>query len=833
MKRPLFWTVMAFALGEVAYLYTDRIAVISIIAVMLICCTVTFMRKQECLVTVLALLGGLILGMANVAVNVTKPDIFYHFEKNDGDCRMKKYCGEKYDVVLCGGAADYSIAVSGSGVVWDVNPGSSGYNVTVKMLGTVSETGYCEDEYMVMLYGVDSDIVLGEIISVSGRLRKYSMNTNPGGFDMENYYQAREIYLYMNNPVVDIDTDVSGHVHVNKAAEAFLRYKEKLRIFRDSLEKSFYSLCSSQNASIYSGILLGNKKGIDADIKQLYRINGIAHILAISGLHVSLLGGMLYKLLRRLKISFLISGACSVFLVITYGFMTGFAPATIRAVIMLSMYIWGEVMGRSYDMLTGMALSLVIMLISKPYMITDGGMLLSFTAMFGVALGRYIVKRMSGPSRLKHFKKKHRVLFKFMTNLIFSASVNIITLPVIIYMYYEIPLYSLLVNMLVIPLMTVIVVSGIAALFAAYVNIDAARLIISPGELVLDLYDRICRCVLSLPGNTINIGKISIYQIIIFYSCIILLLVLSSEKIQRKIRDKIYKRYSIWFTFERWRLVMSFAVTAAVTICLCVTYMLHEAGKKESIVFLDVGQGDGILIRSRGGTNMVIDGGSLTNNSLGEYVMLPAIKYMGMADIDYWFITHTDSDHISGLEYILAEGELTGVKIRNLVVSENIVRDEALERIIAMAESFGVKVLEMGLSDFVTDGTFDIKCCHPDGDYSCDDKNQASLALSYSSEAYNVLLCGDMNSDALKYMLNNNSGLPERKYDIIKAAHHGSKNSICREIYDTAYGGFCVISCGLNNRYGHPHVETLEALKADMITVFRTDYDGAVMFIAK
>lgn len=832
MKRPLFRAVMAFALGEVAYLYTDGIVIISIIMIMLICCTVIFMKKREYWISSMTLLGGFVLGMINVVVSGAKPDIFCWFAENDVNCGRKEYHSDRYDIALYGGDRDYSVVVSGCGVVCDVNSGG-GYNITVKMLRTASDTRYSDDEYMVMLYGVDSDVALGEIISVSGKLKMYSENTTPGSFNMKNYYRARGIYFYINSADVRTDIELTERVHVNTATVAFLEYKEKLRMLRNSLEKRLYLLCDSKNAAIYSGILLGEKSGIDADIKQLYRINGIAHILAISGLHISLLGGILYKLLRRLGVRFFTAGMCSICLVAAYGCMTGFAPATVRAVIMLALYIWGEVIGRNYDMLTGMALSLMIMLILKPYMITDGGTLLSFTAVFGAVLGRYIIRQMSNTPKFKCFKKNYKVLVKLLTNLIFSVSVNIVTLPVIIYMYYEIPLYSLLINMLVIPLMTVVVISGIAALLVTYINIGAAKLIILPGKLVLDLYDGLCRGMLSLPHNTINIGRVHIYQIIIFYLGIILILVLSLDGVQRKIREKIYNIYRVWFTFERWRIVMSLAVTLTAVIFLCTIGILNIIDKKESIVFLDVGQGDGILIRSAGGTNMVIDGGSVTNDSLGEYDLIPAIKYMGMADIDYWFVTHTDIDHISGLEYILEEGALTGVRIKNLVVSENIVRDEALERFVHMAENRGVKILEMGIADFVTDGTFNIRCCHPDGDYSCDDKNQASLALSYSSEAYNVLLCGDMDADGLEYMLDNNADMLEEHYDVIKAAHHGSKNSICRGLYDTAHSGFCVISCGLNNRYGHPHMETLEALKAAGVTVFRTDYDGTVMFIAR
>lgn len=258
-------------------------------------------------------------------------------------------------------------------------------------------------------------------------------------------------------------------------------------------------------------------------------------------------------------------------------------------------------------------------------------------------------------------------------------------------------------------------------------------------------------------------------------------------------------------------------------------YGLHQYTLCEQVTFLDVGQGDGILIRTEAGTNLVIDGGSVSRDSLGEYVLLPALRSLAMTRVDYWFVSHTDADHISGLLDILALGELSGVHIENLVVSAYAVQDEEMSELIHLASGQGISVYYMDVGEYVTDGeSFLMRCLHPDSAFTAEDKNEASLALEYQSNYFRMLFTGDMGADALRYMLTEEMRGAGRKYDVVKAPHHGSKYSCMEELYDMTDA--VVISCGQNNRYGHPHEEVIRLLEEKNIRIYRTDYDGAVIF---
>ena len=248
------------------------------------------------------------------------------------------------------------------------------------------------------------------------------------------------------------------------------------------------------------------------------------------------------------------------------------------------------------------------------------------------------------------------------------------------------------------------------------------------------------------------------------------------------------------------------------------------------MAFIDVGQGDGILLRSESGVNMVIDGGSTSEDELGRYVMLPVIKYYGMVHIDYWFISHTDKDHISGLLYILKLGKRSGIRIDNLVFSYTMEEEDVFEELMTLAEKNEINVMFMETGDYVTDDSFELACVHPDRAYETDDINDASLCLSYISDDCSVLFTGDMGDDALGYMLLNEQDYLLNHYDILKVPHHGSRNSINLDFYNMINFEAAVISCGENNSYGHPHEEVLELLNLCGCIVYRTDQYGAIIF---
>ena len=311
-------------------------------------------------------------------------------------------------------------------------------------------------------------------------------------------------------------------------------------------------------------------------------------------------------------------------------------------------------------------------------------------------------------------------------------------------------------------------------------------------------------------------------QILVWYGGIALVLGLLRTNSRNRIRDCIYKQTG---RFWQKKAVMRYTVGVIVSGILAegaAQVILLQQQRIETVYFLDVGQGDGILIRSPDGNNLVIDGGSTSQSGCGTYTLLPALRSQGMTDIDYWFVTHTDEDHISGLKEILLQGKLAQIKVRAVVFSAYVFHDEAFVELAALLQTAGIPIVWMEEEDVIGDGTFTLTCQHPTAEYHAKDKNAASLALAYHSNTFDMLFTGDMDADAIEDMD------IQQSFDCIKLPHHGSKYSYVEGFYrDADYG---VISCGYNNRYGHPHAEVLEGLEQEGTQILRTDEMGAVIF---
>ena len=193
-----------------------------------------------------------------------------------------------------------------------------------------------------------------------------------------------------------------------------------------------------------------------------------------------------------------------------------------------------------------------------------------------------------------------------------------------------------------------------------------------------------------------------------------------------------------------------------------------------------------------------------------------------MTEIDCWFVTHTDEEHISGLKELLLQGKLTQIKVRTVVFSAYVFQDAALAELEAVIRAVGITIVWMREGDVIGDDTFTLTCLHPTAEYCAKDKNAASLALAYHSDTFDMLFTGDMDADAVADMD------IQQDYDCIKLPHHGSKYSYVEGVY--AHADYGLISCGYNNRYGHPHTEVLQGLAQEGTKVLRTDEMGAVVF---
>lgn len=688
------------------------------------------------------------------------------------------------------------------------------------------------------------DYINGDYICMSGTVSVPDSATNPGTFDQYIYLRNKGYYLCISNGIIE-----SGN-HRPYSIEGFL-YGIKNRCTK-IIDNSF----DSESAGIVKAMLVADKSTLDKNIKKLYSENGIAHIMAISGVHVAIIGMTLYGFLRKLKIGRLISGTFSIAIIILYGIMTGMSSSTERAVIMLILSIAAEYFGRKTDAPTSMGFAMIIMVLGNPYVILDAGFQLSFAAITGVTvvapqlrkllrMFKCFIKEADEKKKQKHKKimSLRKMIIKLIDALVVGIASFITTTPVIIYYYYQFPPYSILINLIVIPLVSLIVGGSILVVLTGLFFTGAAVVMTYPVRLILFGYKYLCIFASGLPGASVLVGHISIGMIFVYYLSVVLIFA-----ILRMIRiGKTERGGPILY------------LMLATVLFLTVVYEVYSYDKSLKVVYMDVGQGDGVLLRTSGHGGILIDGGSSSNKRVGEYVMVPVLKYYGVSEVEYAFVSHGDADHVSGLEYLLNE-EQSGVHVVNLVLPEYGDQD-ALQELKSEATANNVNIIYMKPGDNITYNhqhaeTINIECLYPDEEagHGVLDTNNLSMILkttitwdvreadienlnksSDSDASLSLLFVGDAGIAAEKRLIElyGKNSLGEISdsiaCDILKVGHHGSRNSSGSDFLKRVSAMYGIISCGKDNRYGHPHAETLERLKMADTKYMTTKEHGAII----
>lgn len=670
----------------------------------------------------------------------------------------------------------------------------------------------------------DQKFHIGNKIQLTGEVAFFDNARNPGNFDQRFYYQKQDIHASIWAEHATLIDDRRDGLK-DWLADFRMQWKEVLK----------YEL-GEQKGAILAAVLLGEKSEMDQDVKELYQANGVGHILAISGLHLSFVGLGVYRLLRRGTGSYWIGGIAGGALLLLYVLMIGMTVSVIRAWVMFLFRIGADITGRHYDMPTALSVAAVIAVYSNPLYILDGGFWLSFGAVFAICITAPLIRELPG-----------KALWS-------SVALNSILWPVILYCFYEIPVYSVILNLVIVPCMSLLLslgITGSALCCQSYrflcgenggalnelsgmLTENTGKLLMEGCRWILQFYETVCRYTLKLPKARWVVGRPGMIQIVIYYVLLSMCLVIlyqyygTDRKIIRSNNDTEYEKVKTirnnMTNISRKKLVL------AGIIYLCGFLILtsgHRIRKGLEITMLDVGQGDCICIEAPDGSNYLVDGGSSDVKAAGKYRIESFLKSRGIGKLDYVFASHGDMDHISGIEELM-ERQQVGVKIDNIVLPSREVWDDTLQNLAGKAEKLGVRVwiLDCGRKIKSEDLTF--RCLGPEAEKA---GNEASMILHLSYEGFDMLFTGDVEKEGEEHLTERLAEDDETKnisWEVLKVAHHGSKNSTTEEFLEAAKPEYAWISAGRKNRYGHPHQETLKRLEKYQISVFTTQENGAV-----
>ena len=714
-------------------------------------------------------------------------------------------------------------------------------------------------------------------------------------------------------------------------------------------------------------------------------------------------------MLKRLGLPVRAAAVGGAMLLLMYGVMVGMSVSASRAIGMYLLQMLGIFVGRTYDMLTGLGLMALLLVIQEPERLFDVSFLMSFGAVLGICI---LTPVLSGDSRemdadaelevkgisawlrtvadifgdSAYERNKYRegwrkVAYEGIQRMVsavkggFAASVGVIlfTLPVQLWFFYEIPVYSVLLNLLVLPFMSVVVAGGILSL------IPGLGLVGTVDCLILWWYEWICGRFAQLPGAIWCVGRPEVWQIICYYVGIFLL-VFGREYVEAwkkrgtygeknvpgdrqhfartlwclKMRgawkrrgtygeknvpgDRLHFARTLWCLITRgadesirnrkkdcngemiqhsdrrfgicptgvqnalakfrcaWQGAMTYMnrvphlIAVVMILGLLIGLLTGNFDCGSRVTFLDVGQGDGIVVETGQGAYL-FDCGSTSRKNIGEYVLKPYLKSRGIRSLRGVFVSHPDEDHMNGVIELLENGADWGIVVEQLflpaIAEEK--RTESFATLLAAAEAAEVPVSYIKCGDEIRDSQLRLLCLHPEENTTLADANAYSecfyvevFAKKIKQEAIddrkaiadrqakdasegsamegsgengnfagngsfagngerkdfrmndgkiNILLTGDVEGEGERQLmqeLQEQRGQREFRVDILKVAHHGSGYSTGTEFLATASPAIAIISCGRNNSYGHPHAETLQRLEDARVPWYGTMDYGAL-----
>ncbi len=791
IKRPVFWILLAFVLGEVIAVFDLNIAVPCIVLAIIVIRKI-IIKAYEDMGAFVVIFFTLIMGFMLMSNEITTRNHIYDLKEN-------------------------TVIVQGK--IYKIENTAFGKNIYLK--GVEVENG--EKNVSVKRIFVNTEkipnVKIGNIIKVRGKLRQFEEAANKGNFDSRKYYLSLGFYGKIEAGTIEIiNSNYSGiRQGLYELRMEIIERLEKLC----SDNKGIFSIINNKNG-IIGAIILGDKTDLDSDIKELYSVSGIAHILAISGLHISFIGMAIYRLLRR-RFRFLFSAAVSIPVVLSFGIMSGFGISTIRAIIMFILKIMGEVLGRKYDAITAISLAGLVLLVQNPFVVCNSGFQMSFGAIIAIVLILPIVEEI--------LNTDNKIIKVLSANFTISLVMN----PILAWNYYELPTFSFLLNIVVVPLMSVVIVSSIVGIFCSCIMFGFGKIVIFPGCGILELYTFLCNIINKSSVASIVVGQPKVTIIIVYYA--ILLVVLFGLKNIRtkytraeKERNIIKKETGLVLEkkakkerrIKGQNVKLRLACIVGFLLLNCLIYYIPNPGFY--ITFINVGQGDGILIHGDNGTKVMVDGGSTSEKQVAKNCIVPYLKAEGIGTIDYSIITHTDKDHISGILEILENNNSNRIRIKNLVMPDINMKDDTYNELIEKAKLKKINVLYIKKGDTLSLGKTKIKCIYPETTTTASDKNDYCTVLSVKNKTSKILLTGDISKEIEEKIKDD----IEENYTVLKVAHHGSNYSSSEKFLKKVNPKYSIISVGKNNSYGHPGNETMERLRKQGGVIYRTDEKGGI-----
>ena len=704
----------------------------------------------------------------------------------------------------------------------------------------------------------ESPFYPGDRVLFRGKFMELSPTMNEGEFSFLQHLKSEGIEAFFLANRVEIQ---------EKDSTPFLKLLYKIR--REAAH-DLEILYPKTQSDFLKSLFLGEKAALSKEERNLYQEAGIAHILAVSGLHLSLVGGACFILLRIVNMEISHASLISSFFVFSFALFTGASGSTLRAMIMFFITFLGKNLGRGQDRISSLSLALILLLFWQPLFLYSVGFQCSFYSLFLLLL----LSLRDGKEARKDFrkkwekakrKKKYKEIVKLLPKRLKEGGEELILFylglfPLFSFLQYSLPLYAPVLNLLLLPLLPFIFLLGVLSLIFLHFPalLFLAKCLSRTLSILLQLFHNLIQLSLHLPYSSILLGKISLSSLFLFLLLFYLFFLFPLNsilkrkyKIERERKETEMHRI-LSFPYAKFYVLKAnlFIVKNIFSFLFLgsIPLFLPSPPKNLEITAIYVGQGDGFLVR-KGNFVLTIDNGSSSNKNFPENTLLPYCKAKRIKKIQYALITHSDVDHTSGIQAILEEKEQTNnykVQIENLILPVQAEEDHRYDLLKRLAVNHGAKLLYWKNGNSIEYGNkiplysdklnkkepprLSFHCYYPITNSPMEEANAHSLGCLLHYGKFSMIFTGDMPDVAEKEML---SAIKKEgqspSVDIVKLAHHGSKTSSSPIFLSETKGKFALFSYGKNNRYGHPHKITLEKCSSFKLIPLETAKLGEIL----
>ena len=692
--------------------------------------------------------------------------------------------------------------IDGAKISFQVQPRSYQWNQEVYPLSSKEKvifTVYLKKEtdlQKVNAWGVGNGITFYGVIEKPNRAR------NPGQFDYATYLHNKDIYWQINVTNMN-DIQVSNR----------FSFKQVLGKIRDQVASPLEEHLTSPQTGFMKSLLLGDREELSSEIQDDFSTLGLSHLIAISGLHLTVFSLILFWILSKTGLTKERRGLVVAGFLIFYMVLVGSSPSVVRATIMALLTLYGLQFQRSFLSLQSIGLTFLLMTLYNPKWSLDIGFQLSFIVTFFLIWGTPKIDRFIG----------ERILGKLRSTLSILVVSQLASFPLVIYYFHQYSLLSWFANLVFVPLFSVIVLPiGLLLLLIGWLPFSIVHWVGSFVDYFLVWLFLAIKWLAKIDHFQF-VTHVPLWGVLLLYGLI--LWFLQRKELKASFLSYRTKKY----IFQAEKLVIIILVVVGIG-----GFIDSWNPPEAKITMIDVGQGDSILIETQKGKTMLIDSGGTVlfgeepewkkrkkSFSTGKDIILPYLRYEGIRSIDLAVVTHEDADHIQGFLTLVGN-----VPIRDFVVGDGFPRTELGEQLQAKLEEYHIpyQILEKAEMEIVLDEHTKATVISLQN-RSAAKENNHSLVTFLQIYDTRFALMGDLEEDGEKRLIREYDLQP---MDFLKVGHHGSKTSTSPEFLEQLQPREALISVGENNRYRHPSDEVVQRLVENQTRIWRTDQYGAI-----